>query len=745
MIAWPLISSFNGGELSPRMAGRGDTAIYAIGLETCENFVATVEGPIVKRPGFEYIRPAAATASWVSTFKFSITQEYLIEWSEGKLRFFTNGGRIETSPGVPYEVTVPYSAAEAPYVSVQQSFDRLYMAHPNYPPAALTRTSATTFSYAALDLKNGPFADQNTDATATLIASAVAGAITMAVANPIFVAGHVGELFRIEAKDFSDIPAWEAGIDGVLVGAMRRSDGKVYTAATAGRTGTVQPTHTEGTEWDGSSVGQDVNTKPATGVYGVKWTYRHDRFGIVRITTIGGGGTTAGGDVLRTLPDSVLSVATSRWSHGLFSTAAGWPNVVKAASGRLIFFKNFDVVGSVAGDYLNHATFTSSGLITADLAFRRTIATEDPVLWVAGDRKLIAGTASRELAIGAINQALALSGDNISAEPQSFYGSERVWPVQLGSSTFFVQRGGRKLREAQYDFGRDRYVASNSTVWARHITKSGLIQCCYQKEPEELLFAVRADGQMIAHPHQPEQDIKGFARIRHSDGAGQILSAEVIVGTDGKTDELWALVLRGGARSIERMAKWRDDGDAIADAFFVDAGLTFMAAGGQTSFTGATHLAGKAVMVLAGGGVVPGITVAGDGSFTLPATAVPATAYRVTVGLGYTATAVTLRQEIKINGNTSQGKRQRLVKIVLRLLDTVGIRVGALNGKLDDLIDRPADAPMDAAVPLFTGDSGKAVSGSWDRNGQCVFTSSLPLPATIVAAMPKLDIAGDDN
>ena len=744
MIAWPLISSFNGGELSPRMWGRGDTAIYQIGLETCENFIATVEGPIVKRPGFEYIRPAAATAAWVSTFKFSITQEYLIEWSDGKLRFFTNGGRIETSPGVPYEVTVPYTAAEARYVSVQQSFDRLYMVHPNHPPAALTRTSATTFSYAALALINGPFADENTNTGITVTASGTTGSVTITASSAIFSAGHVGALLRIAAKDYSDIPAWEVGLDGVTVGAKRRSDGKVYVAATAGRTGTIQPIHTDGTEWDGAGVGQDINAKPTTGFYGVKWTYLHDRFGIGTITAFTSA-TEVTVAVSRRLPDSLTTVGSHRWSLPLFSTASGWPNVVKAAFGRLIFFKNFDVVGSVAGDYLNHATFTSSGLLTADLAFRRTIATEDPVLWVASDRKLIAGTASRELAIGAINQALALSGDNIAAEPQSFYGSERVWPVQLGSSTFFVQRGGRKLREAQYDFGRDRYAASNATVWARHITKSGVIQCCYQKEPEELLFAVRADGQMIAHPHQPEQDIKGFARIRHANGAGQILSAEVIVGADGKTDELWALVLRDGARSIERMAKWRDDGDAIADAFFVDSGLTVEATAGQTSFTGATHLAGKAVAVLAGGGVVPGITVANDGSFTLPAAAVPTAAYRMTVGLPFTATAVTLRQEIKLNGVTSQGKRQRLVKIVLRLLDTVGIRVGSRSGVLDELIDRPADAPMDAPVPLFTGDSSKAVSGSWDRNGQCVFSSSLPLPATIIAAMPKIDISADDN
>ncbi|MDX3883606.1 MAG: hypothetical protein QHC65_04230 [Sphingomonas sp.] len=734
-IARPIATSFNGGELSPRMGGRVDTAIYAVAVETCENFVPTVEGAAVKRPGFEYIRPAAATASRLTNFRFNLTQDYALEWSDGKLRFYTNGVRIETAPNVPYEVSVPYGAAEAAAVSFEQSFDRLYLAHSGHPPAALTRTGATTFSYAPLTFKNGPFADGNIDETMTVTANGVTGTITLTASSPIFLAGHVGALFRIEARDFSDVPAWEVGIDGIAIGNRRRSEGKVYQAETAGRTGTIQPIHTSGSEWDGSSTGKDVNDN---GPYGVRWAYLHDRFGIVRITGIGGGGTTATATVERRLPDSVTTVASWRWAHALFSAAAGWPNVVKIWQGRLVFIKAFDLVASVAGDFLNHATVTSSGLIAADLAFRRTLSSQDPVLWAVGDRQLIVGTASREIAVGPTNQAAAVAGDNISADPQSFYGSELVMPMQIGTSTIFVQRGGRKVRQAQYDFSQDRYVAANMTVWARHITKGGVVQLAFQREPEELLFAVRGDGQLAVHPHSPEQEVKGFARIVHSNGLARILSATCVVGADGKTDELWALVQRGAAKSVERMAAWRDDGDPIEDSFFVDSGVTQMVAGGQTHFTGLTHLANMDVAVLADGGVVPGVQVAADGSFDLPATAVPSEPYRLTVGLPYTATLVTLRPELGGGGNTSQGKRQRLVRIVLRLLETVGIKIGARGGKLDNLIDRSAASDMDQPIPLFSGDSERAVSGGYDRTGQMEIVSDDPLPACIVAALPKI-------
>ena len=278
-----MLTGFMAGETSPLIGGRVDTQQYTFGLETCENFVPVNEGPLVKRPGFEFIRDADPSSTWLSRFRFSITQEYLIEWGETKARFYTNGGRIETAPNVAYEIVTPYTAAEAPFLSTQQSYDRLYIDHPAHPPAALSRTSAVTFSHAATVFSNGPFADVNINESITVVTSGwtVGAAIFITAASPIFEAGHVGSLFRIEAKDFSDIKVWEPGMDNITVGMVVRSDGKAYEAMTAGKTGSIQPTHSSGTEWDGILKNDVVNAK---GPYGVQWKFRHERFGIVKIT-----------------------------------------------------------------------------------------------------------------------------------------------------------------------------------------------------------------------------------------------------------------------------------------------------------------------------------------------------------------------------------------------------------------------------------------------------------------------------
>lgn len=47
--------SFNVGEIDPRVDARSDVKIYYAGLELAENVVTTPVGPLIRRPGTEFI------------------------------------------------------------------------------------------------------------------------------------------------------------------------------------------------------------------------------------------------------------------------------------------------------------------------------------------------------------------------------------------------------------------------------------------------------------------------------------------------------------------------------------------------------------------------------------------------------------------------------------------------------------------------------------------------------------------
>jgi hypothetical protein len=151
-----------------------------------------------------------------------------------------------------------------------------------------------------------------------------------------------------------------------------------------------------------------------------------------------------------------------------------------------------------------------------------------------------------------------------------------------------------------------------------------------------------------------------------------------------------------GGRSVQLQdPPWEDGEVALEDAFFVDSGATYSGAP-TTTVSGLTHLAGRQVAVLADGAVVTGRSVDGGGNLT-PALA--SAASTIQIGLAFTARLTWLRPEVRDSGgNTVQGKRKRLVNLILRLLDTGGVKIDPGGGnRVDELIDRPVGSPMNAA------------------------------------------------
>jgi hypothetical protein len=723
--------SFNGGELSPRMRGRPDQAIYQVAVKQMEGWLPLLQGPAVTAPGTVYV-DAAAGACRLFPFESIITQGYVIEATAGKFRFYTNDARIETAPGVAYEVVHPYTLDELKQLDYWQSEDVLYLAGAGKKPKKLLRLTAITFALVDLDLQGGPIEIGNSDETRTVSVNATTGAITITASWPIFAAGDVGRYFEIECKDFNDIVSWEPAMDNVPIGTKVHWQGRVYQmTALSDFTGSNPPEHDEGEEWDGVAVGSDVN---GHGPYGAKWLYLYNRFGLAKIT----GFTSANAvnaTVIKTFADSLTVTASWRWAFGALSDTTGWPDTVGGWNDALVLTMGNRGFTSVIGDFENFARRDGAGDFQRDLSGQFTLPKAAAINWQASDRFLLLGTETDEYTIERVQIQTGTPGPPVfDIRLQSSNGSKKTKPVQADGRMLFLQRAGRKLREMGYAISSDRYLAPDMTRLADHIGIPGFIELAWMAEPERLVWAVLGDGTMASMTYDPEQQVMGWSR-RTLGGGLKALSLCRITDPEGKRDQIWIAVDAGGGHFwVLRMAKiWEQGDDQQSGQFMVDAGLSYSGAP-ATVFSGLDHLEGETLDILADGKVYPPQVVAA-GKVTLSYAA-----GNVAAGLNFPATLVLLPPEAGQNEGVARGKRQRILGLSLDLLEAQGLRV-AVNGLNPNIVEtRTADVPMDQAVPLFSDLYPIATIGSYQDVNEIVIERFQPTVATLNAVIAAVEV-----
>lgn len=224
---------------------------------------------------------------------------------------------------VVFETTTPWSSAELADLVYTQSADVITVCHPDHPPQDIRRLSDGTFQVVTTLIANGPFLDVNADKTITVIASADTGTITLTASKPIFRTAHIGSPFYLE--QVAPTTLWAPG-KSVTAGDIRLSDGKYYKAVTTATTGTIAPTHDDGTQNDGA----------------VDWLYLHSGFGTCKITAVGTlvngfsqtatalvssrlpSGLVAGTFISATVTSYAISPANPSWVRATTSAAHGF-------------------------------------------------------------------------------------------------------------------------------------------------------------------------------------------------------------------------------------------------------------------------------------------------------------------------------------------------------------------------------------------------------------------------------------
>jgi hypothetical protein len=456
--------------------------------------------------------------------------------------------------------------------------------------------------------------------------------------------------------------------------------------------------------------------------------------GIVKITAVAVGGVTATANVLRTCGGTG---AVSDWAESSWSDYRGWPAVVEFhPEDRLVF-------GNTKTEPYTYWMTRSANYIDFSRSFPLQdddrISSPLPGRKVNGINGLI--PLNEMIALTLSNEASIRSSSG-PLTPETAYNKVHGWegsygtkPVVIGNRAIYVQSIGSIVRDLGYELASESFDGDDLTIFSNHLFVGYTIaELAYQQNPDRIVWAVRSDGVLLSMTYMRKQEVIAWSWHDTNDGDDLFESVCTIRGSG--YDEVWVVVNRSGTRYIERMVQ-RMASTVLEDQFFVDCGTTYDDTATLT-VTGLTHLASKAVSVLADGVVVSGKTVSAGGVLTLDATASV-----VQVGLAYKADLETLNVEVGLQDGTIQGRKVFIPNVALRLLNTKGGTIGPNEDTLYS-INLASRAGYNETV-LFSGDHSMPLGPGYAEGGRFFYRQIDPLPVTITGLIPQAVIGGPTN
>ncbi len=741
------LTNFTGGELSPRLDGRNDLTKYASGCKTLENFVVYPHGAAARRPGTTFVAEVANSANKTRLipFEFSTTQTYMLEFSNLKMRVYKDRGSVlegdkaisgitKANPAVVTATGHGYSNGDEVVISgvvgmTEVNSKRFLVANKTTNTFELTDkdgtniNSSTFTTYTSGGVSNKVFEITTPYTTAQLFDLKFAqSADVMYITHPEHEVEKLSRTahtaWTLTDVDFTNGPYMDANIT----------------------TTTLNPgSHTVGT-------GVAVVASAVTGINSGSGFLSTDVGRLVQFGT-GYGKITAVADTLNItitiIEDLGSATASANWSLGSFSDTTGHPSCVTFFEQRLVFAGTTSqpqtIFFSKSGDYENMDA-NIGGTVADDDAIIYTIASNqvNAIRFMTATRTLIIGTAGGEFTVSGGGTDSAVTPTNVLIKKQSNHGAANVDAIAVGNATLFLQRAKRKIRELAYNFDVDGYLAPDMTILAEHISEGGITQMAYQQEPNQIIWGVRGDGELVGLTYQREQQVTAWHRHIFGGvfGSGNAVCESVaVIPTDDTEYQTWVIVKRtinGATRRFVEFINTFDFTETDNTTFnFLDSALSYSGSA-VTTISGLDHLEGQTVSILANGATHPDKTVS-NGSVSLDRSST-----NVKVGLGYSSILQTMRLDAGSQNGTSQGKTKRIYEITIRLFESIGVEVGETLTNMERIPFRTSADPMDEGIPPFTGDKAVEFRGNYDTDGFIFVRQTQPLPLTILSLYPEL-------
>ena len=575
-----------------------------------------------------------------------------------------------------FSLKTPYAEADLPSLNYAQSADVMYFAHPSHKPYKLERRGNTTWSFVEVAFDDGPYLDENTDASMTLDPSDTTGnGITIEASGfEPFKADDVGRPIRLAP---SGEPGWAVITEVVSSSSVKADVKRDFGAASATAS------------WRLGAWSGDRGYPSTVGFYEQRtvWAGTTEQPQTFWMTQTG--------DLENMRPDSFVSSAVAVEDDDAldYTLSANEVNTIVwvAASADAMF------IGTSGGIW--RPTSAGAVLTPTDITVRRQVSSaaagisplpiDNVVLFAQkGKRKI------REL--GFNFEADGYRAIDMTRLAQHItYGDIReiAFAEEPESQVFALLENGKLL---SMTFRREEDVVG----WTRHILGGSF-----------------GSGDAV---------VEGVTVIPGNNGAGQTHDST-------NRNEVWVIVKRtidgNTNRYVEFFERDHEDGHDAKDAFYVDCGLTYDGSP-ATTITGFAHLEGQTLKVWADGDVVGDVTVS-SGQFTLSTAASV-----VQAGLGYTHKLRNLKSEGGAAAGTAVTKRKRYVKMGVVVQHSHEIKFGPTASNLTT-VDLSTEAG--AVDNLFTGEIVRDWPDGWKNDPRVYIEGDAPAPFVLLALAPESD------
>jgi len=612
---WQLASSFNRGELDPRLVGRKDLQAYYAGAQTAQNVTTLVQGGVRRRNGTEFVYEG--DDGRLFNFSFSTEVNYCLLFTALKMYIFKEGVLQTNINGGPNDyLTTPYTLAQVQDLDYIQSADTAIVFHGSVQTRRITRTSDTVWAITAITFQNIPQYDFNDTASPTPtseIQTATFSNVTEGDRYKIALEGILTDEIVFAGSDATNA----ANIEQALIALINTGGQDSVTVSGApGNIYTITFQNESAKNWELCSFAP-IYTSNASFAVAVVQT----QFGVAR-------------------------------SESVWSANRGWPQVGTFHEGRLWLGRTTYRPATVWGSKVNYFFDFNKGKARDDEGIDVTLDTDqvNAITGLFSNRTLQVFTSGGEFSV----PTSPITPENIAISPQTNYGTKKVRPITIDGLTLFIQRTGKALRNFFFLDTSKSYDSRSVSVLASHLISNPIAMAASRGSTTvdaNYAYILNDDGSMTVYNSLASEEVQGFTAWVTE---GEIVSITVV------DDLLYTYVKRtvGGVDTyfLERESTTLTT-DSSASATSTD------------TLTGLTHLEGETVDVIADGAYQGQFVVSG-GQVTIDRTA-----DLITGGLNYTPILQTMPLNIGLQNGPNAALPKRIVRVGLELFESNGVLV----------------------------------------------------------------------